>query len=328
MKTDRRCAAVFLLFSLLAVQCAAAEENPDKVQEWLQKMARAAHTVNYDGNFVYSYDDQLHAMRIIHSADATGEKERLVSLNGPAREVLRDHDLVTCILSDNRSVVVERTRPAKQFPPTFPIHIDTLKDYYSFAIEGVERMAGQEAQKILIRPRDRYRYGYELWVDAKTGLLLKSDMTDEAGKPVEQFMFTEVHYLTDVPDKLLEPDVSGREFTWYEPPTADKDAPVVHRQWEAQQVPSGFSLDVYRKHKLATSDKPIVHMVYSDGMASVSVFIEKLTAHTDTLLGSSSMGAVNAFGRVLDDHYVTVVGEVPHATVMMMADSIRRADSK
>jgi len=311
-----------LFLSFFAAQIAVADGQVAHVQDWLRRMAKAAHTLNYDGTFVYSYDNRMHAMRLIHSADSTGERERLVSLNGPAREVVRDHDLVTCILSDNRSVLVENTRPAKQFPPTFPVHIHALNAYYTFTAHGVERMAGQEAQKISIRPRDKYRYGYHLWVDRKTGLLLRTDLLNGEDQPVEQFMFTDIHYLDDVPDKLLEPGISGREFTWYEPQEPREDTRPEVRHWHVEQVPAGFSLDVYRTHRMASGKAPIVHMVYSDGMASVSVFVEKLSKETDTLLGSSRVGAINAFGRKLKGYYVTVVGEVPQATVMLMGQSI------
>jgi len=312
----------FLALSLFAAQAALADGQVSHVQDWLRRMSKAAHTLDYDGTFVYSYDNRMHAMRLIHSADGTGERERLVSLNGPAREVVRDHDLVTCILSDNRSVLVENTRPAKQFPPTFPIHIHSLNAYYTFRVHGGERMAGQPAQKISIRPRDKYRYGYHLWVDRKTGLLLRTDLLNASDKPVEQFMFTEIHYLKKVPDKLLEPGISGREFTWYEPQEPREDTRPDVRHWHVEQVPAGFSLDIYRTHKMASGKAPIVHMVYSDGMASVSVFVEKLSKQTDTLLGSSRVGAVNAYGRKLKGYYATVVGEVPQATVRLMGRSI------
>ncbi len=332
MKIVKRLSLILFLFTLLAAESALAQTpggqqtdsaSLDQVQAWLRKMANAAHTLKYDGSFVYSFDNRMHAMRIIHSADAHGERERLVSLNGPAREVVRDHNQVTCILSDNRSVLVENTRPSKQFPPTFPIDTDALNAYYRFELGGTERMAGQEAQKIIIRPRDNYRYGYNLWVDKKTGLLLRTDLLNEAGKPVEQFMFTEIHYLKDVPDKLLEPSVSGHEFTWYEPEKLGGNTPPsVPRHWKVTQLPSGFKLDIYRRHQLAPERPAIVHMVFSDGMASVSVFIEKLSKQTDTLLGSSRVGAVNAFGRQLDDHYVTVVGEVPQSAVQLIGNSL------
>lgn len=323
MKPVSSFSACLLFLSLFVAHAALADGQASEVQKWLQRMAHAAHTLDYDGTFVYSYDNQMHAMRLIHSADSTGERERLVSLNGPEREVVRDHDLVTCILSDNRSVLVENTRPAKQFPPTFPIHINALRAYYTFRMEGVERMAGKEAQKISIMPRDKYRYGYHLWVDRKTGLLLRTDLLNEAGKPVEQFMFTGIHYLKHVPDKLLEPGISGREFTWYEPQEPREDASPSVRHWSVDELPAGFSLDVYRIHKLATGRAPIVHMVYSDGMSSVSVFIERLSKRTDTLLGSSRVGAVNAYGRELKGYYATVVGEVPQATVILIGQSIR-----
>lgn len=332
MKTVKHLVLALFLITVLVGETVLAEgqgtphtasNSLDKVQVWLRKMSRAAHTLNYEGAFVYSFDNHMHAMRIVHSADTTGERERLVSLNGPAREVIRDHNLVTCILSDDRSVLVENAHPSKQFPPAFPINTETLNTYYSFALAGTERMAGRPAQKIIIRPRDNYRYGYTLWVDKKTGLLLRTNLLNATSKPVEQFMFTDIKYLKHVPDKWLKPSVSGKKFTWYEPDKLGDNMPSSSpRHWQVTELPSGFKLDVYRRHKLAPERPAVVHMVFSDGMASVSVFIEKLSNQTDTLLGSSRIGAVNAYGRHLDDHYVTVVGEVPQDAVQLIANSL------
>ncbi len=284
-------------------------------------MARAAHTLKYDGAFVYRFDNHLHAMRIIHSAGTTGERERLISLNGPRREVVLDHNRLTCILSDNRSALVEKVHPSKQFPPNFPINADSLSAHYSFALDGTGRMAGHETQRIIIRPRDHYRYGYNLWVDKKTELLLRTDLLGDSGKPIEQFMFTEIHYLKQVSDKLLEPTMSGKTFSWYAAKEPDMDTTLnTPRRWMVANLPSGFKLDAYHRYNSVPERPMVVHMVFSDGMASV--FIEKLSTRTDPLVGSSWIGAVNAFGRRLDEHYVTVVGEVPQATVRLIGNSL------
>lgn len=187
-----------------------ADDESLQVQTWLERTFRAAHTVNYDGTFIYSHNGQIDAMRIVHAATESGDRERLVSLSGPPREVLRDDDMVTCILPDDKSVVVGKARPNQQFPPSFPVRISRLADYYRFELAGVERVAGHEAQKLVIRPRDRFRYGYRLWMETGTGLLLKSELFDgQQHKPIEQFMFTQIRFLDEVPDALFEPTISG-----------------------------------------------------------------------------------------------------------------------
>lgn len=296
------------------------------VQPWLEKMHRAAHMLNYEGTFVYGQEDHLTSIRIIHSVSERGERERLISMDGSGREVLRDGDRVTCIYPDSQSIVVEKSRPRTKFPPIFPVKVGELDNYYELSLAGKDRVAGEPVQKILIRPRDKLRYGHALWVHEKTGLLLKTNLLDENGKPVEQFMFTQLIFMDEVPDKELRSDIDKENFTWYR---AESNRPSVKNDeqesaWEVTALPAGFRQDMSRMHRIPNSAMPVEHRVYSDGLASVSVFIEKNDAgEGDNLLGGSHMGAVNVHGRTLNDHHVTVVGEVPQATVKMIGESVK-----
>lgn len=319
-----------LLGSMLCLGTALAEEDPAEVQRWLEKTFRAAHTLSYDGTFVYSHNGRLDAMRIVHSSTGGADRERLVALSGPMREVLRDDSVVTCILPDNKSVVVGKTRPTKQFPPIFPVDVRRLSEYYDFQLAAVERVAGRDARKLVIEPRDRYRYGYHLWIETETGLLLKSELLDENGQPVEQFMFTEIEFLGEVPQDLLQPSIVGQEYTWYEPRAQVAEAQPVSEDWVVSRLPNGFELDMHRKGLLSTSSKPVEHIIYSDGLSSVSVFIEDKADAVHDLQGTSRMGAVNAYGRELDGHHITVMGEVPAGTIQIIGESLRfrgRADT-
>ena len=311
-----------VLFPVLAFTA----ESLDQVEAWLQKMQRAAHTLNYEGTFVYGHGSNLTSMRIIHRADSEGEQERLIALDGSGREVVRSKDTVTCIMPDTRSIVVEPTRPNKQFPPVFPMRVAHLADIYAFRlIDGQSMVAGRPTQRIEILPRDHYRYGHRLWIDRETGLLLKTHLLNEQGRPVEQFMFTRIRFLEHVPDELLAPDINAAGFTRYEvnheAMDADADAPpAVIVGW----LPPGFREDMQRLQRLPTSVKPVEHLVFSDGLASVSVFLEEeLEQDAANLIGGTRMGAVNVHGRSLGDYHVTVVGEVPHRTVERISTSVR-----
>lgn len=297
--------------------------DTDTVEAWLQKMHRAAHTLNYDGKFIYQQDKELSLMRIIHGADKDGEYEHLVSLDDIGREVIRTNGTVTCILPDSQSVVVEKGRPAQQFPPAFPMKIEHLKHQYRFILEHKERIAGRIAQKIVIAPVDRYRYGHRLWVDNKTGLLLKTHLLDEQGRLLEQFMFTEIRYLDGVPKDILKPRTEGQHYTWYESQhgNARSAEDKMDTAWKVIHLPVGFSNDMRRRHFMPNKTS-VGHMVFSDGLASVSIFIEARNKNVPDLIGPSRMGAINAFGRVVNDHQITAVGEVPRATVKMMTESV------
>lgn len=312
-------ANVALLTFFSSAACSA-----EDVRVWLKKMQHAAHTVNYDGTFVYSREDQLSAMRLIHRADKQGEQERLISLDSTGREVIRDNKKVTCILPDSKAVVVEKGRPAGQFPPPFPESIQKLEKYYKFTLANQQKVAGQLAQEIHIKPKDEYRYGHRLWVDVKTGLLLQKYLLSDADVPLEKFMFTQIKYMDHIPDSLLKSESMGKEYTWYE---ADEKIPAQKQKmhhWKVAWLPDGFKQDMQRAHKLPANGAGLEHMVFSDGLSSISVFIEKHTDNDSHLIGGSNMGAVNAHGHHVDGFNVTVVGEAPQAAIRRVCKSVSK----
>ena len=292
------------------------------IEMWLQKMHYAAHMLNYTGRFVYQQDKQLSLMSIAHAVTKEGEREKLVSMDEAGREVIRGGGRVTCILPDSKSVMVEEGSRKVRFPPAFPVNLDQLKGQYTFYIDRQDKIAGQEARKIVIKPTDKYRYGHNLWVDEKTGLLLKTQLLDENGKLLEQFMFIKIQFMDKVPEDMLKPRATGKEYTWYE--SQDSNEPETKddkHAWLVQELPRGFVSDKTRYHRV--HDKMSVeHLVFSDGLASVSVFIEKDNDKEPSLLGASRMGAVNAFGRSLDNYHIMTVGEVPRRTVRMISESV------
>ncbi|MGA7801177.1 MAG: MucB/RseB C-terminal domain-containing protein [Gammaproteobacteria bacterium] len=301
--------------------------SADDARQWLQKMSHAVETLNYEGTFVYLHAGRMDAMHIIHRYGPDGEQERLVSLTGAAREVIRNNRTVTCVLPDSKSVVVNKSLPRTPFPGVLPDNLDRLSQDYSFQVLGSDRMTGVAARVIAIKPKDRYRYGHRLWLAKDTDLLLKSDVTDRHGVPVEQVMFTRLAVKQDIPESVFNPALNGKDFTWYRssggkvPPTGK--LPI---EWQVANLPSGFQLVHHSRHRLPSGDNLVDHMVYSDGLATVSVYIEKPDSDDrDRLRGASSMGALNAYGGTVDGYQVTVVGEVPEATVSMIGRSVRRA---
>lgn len=311
-------------FTLLLITFSAqASQSQADVEKWLAKMHHAAHMINYEGNFVYGQNNDLTSMQIIHSVDKTGENERLISLDGSGREVIRSGDTVTCVLPDKKSVVVDKSRPDAEFPPMFPLKIEQLLKTYSFHFGDDAVVAGQTAKKLVIKPKDKYRYGHSLWIDAKTGLLLKDHLLDENENIVELFMFMQVKYPDAIEKERLTSKSQTKKFTWYEAKDF-KDQNNVNKSmnWRVTSVPAGFIPGVQRHHNMTVSAMPVEHFMYSDGLSSVSVFVEKKMKSSKNLLGGSTMGAVNAYGREVGDYHVTVVGEVPHATVKMIADSV------
>ena len=311
---------LLLLWSLPS--SAGGADTSNQARQLINAMSSAGRQLNYDGIFVYRHGSKMDTMRIIHKANGGNEQERLVSLTGSAREVIRDSETVTCYFPDNQAVLVEKSRYKKFLSTQLPEPIEKIADYYDFSVGGKERVAGRSAWIINIMPRDDYRYGYQLWIDEETKLMLKSELKDDSGWPVEQILFTSISFLPDIPDELLKPAVSGKGYTWYSnsakgsPVTADRSA------WEVTSLPTGFMLTGREKQDAPENGTPLEHMIYSDGLAMVSVFIEQVNAPGNLQAHPTKIGGVNTFAIYTNGYQVTAVGEVPLKTVRLMANSV------
>jgi sigma-E factor negative regulatory protein RseB len=310
----------------LLLAAASQASAQDSARQWLDEMSSALQTLDYDGTFVYLHDGRLDAMRIIHQVSDGGQRERLVSLTGSAREVLRDDKAVTCIKADNKSVMIGKSRPRPPFP-VLPRDLDKTSRNYQIEDVGDDRMAGYNARVIAITPKDDFRYGYRFWIEQNTRMLLKYVLSDPDGMPIEQVMFTRVGIGADIPQSELQPSLSGDGYTWHrqedvrDTPLPDPGKP----EWQVRQLPDGFALTHFQQKRMREDAEAAHHMVFSDGLATVSVYVEKREHQDDSLNGLSSMGAMNAYGLMVDGYQVMVVGEVPPATVRMIAHSLGRA---
>jgi sigma-E factor negative regulatory protein RseB len=294
---------------------------------WLQKLTRATETLTYDGVFVYQREGHINAMRIVHKNNDGAEIERLVSLSGPAREVIRDGSRVTCLFADDQAVMVEKTQPKDFLPVDLSAPIDRLSKYYQFQMAGNDRVAGRTTTVINIVPNKRDRYGYRLWIDDEFGLLLRSLIVDRDGRPLEQVQFTQIHIGNDIPDASFSPEIEGTGFTWYTnaEPEGQHLVTAQTSNWHARWLPEGFEMQNYKVQHIVASDMPVSHLVYSDGLAMVSIFVEELVDGRPPLQGYSVMGAVNAFSQVAGNYQITVVGEVPLPTVRQIAASVSQS---
>ena len=315
------------LVVMFAITGAALAQPPEDANAWLQRMTRAAAELNYDGTFVYRNGTHMESMRIIHRADSAGERSRLVALSGAKREVLRDHAQVVCILPDDEAVVVAKRRPPNPFHAAILSATEDFAEHYELSVSGGDRVAGRQTEVLMLQPRDEFRYGYNLWVDRETGLLLKSDLIGSANEPLEQFIYTSISMPEHIADELLEPGITGQQLTWHisEPLTsgAGDDATSPPSPWSVDWLPTGFMMADCSESQPEDGEPSMTQMVYTDGLASVSVFIEPVV-DTEVLEGHSAMGAMNAYGRVVAGHQITVVGEVPTGTVKAIAEAVSR----
>jgi len=311
---------VLLLTSSLTVN--AEQITSDTVREWLGRVTDAGKNLNYEGTFVYRHGNDLEAIRIIHKSDENGERERMISLTGSAREIIRNNKFVTCISPDNKSVIVDNKTPGTRLP-SFPKEFSKLDAFYDFNFEGYERVASRQARRVVIKPQDNFRYGYRLWIDDAFELLLRSELLDSEGNAIEQIMFTDLKLFESIDEELLQPNISGRKFNWVTDDETPHDAPMsVDTRWTVKNKPDGFMLEHHNMHRLPESNLPVEHLVYTDGLAWVSIYIEKLAPESELLQGSSNMGAVNAYGRIMGQYHITAVGEVPAMTVELLSNSV------
>ena len=304
---------------------AAGDTPPQSARQWLDSMSSALQVLDYDGTFVYLHDNRLEAMRIVHQASPGGEKERLIALTGSAREVLRDERVVTCIMPDNKSVMVGQSRPRQPFPDV-PEDLDSLSPYYQLRDAGEDRIAGRMTRVIDITPRDKFRYGYRFWIDKTNFMLLKFELKGVDGTAIEQFMFTGLKVGEGISPATLEPSLTGEGYNWFRQESGSKDPDVdpVQPDWIVTLLPAGFKMTDSQRRRVRQGGEHAEHMVFTDGLATLSVYVEKVMANETAFTGLSNMGAMNAFGSVLGDYQVTVVGEVPAATVQSVARSVAR----
>lgn len=297
---------------------------------WLMKINNAARELNYTGTYVYVEGHRIESMRVTHRANEGAMRQRIYSLNGAPREVIRDSEQVWCYIPDKKVGVHEYRQASKQgFPNLLPEGLDHLVQYYKVEIGSEGRIADRRAQQIRVEPRDDFRYGYDLWADKQTGLLLSAALLNEKNQPIEQYLFTQVVIGGSIPADALEPVTPKSALVWYGDAQKSKlsggDAgEMVSGNWVVDEVPEGFVLTRKIKRLSPLRTKMLEHYVYSDGLASVSVFVESLEAESGLKIkGLNKMGAIHAFGREIDGYQITVVGEVPSRTVDLIGKSVR-----
>ena len=314
---------------------------------WLQTMAFAAHQTDYSGTFVYQYGGHVETSRITHIADRNGEHGRLESMDGPRRVIIRHNDQVWCDLGDGK-MKVEQRMGGREFPALLPEQITLLNKNYLLKSAEEVRLAGFHAHTMVFQPKDNLRYTHKMWADSVSGLLLKSEVLDERGAVIEQYSFTQLSIGGDVDRKWVTAnqathDVQNAVHTHNSPHTEgspyDGDPRLAHSSpktaaspvtsgWRVDALPDGFKKIAEVRRQLRGRDTPVIQMVFSDGLAGISVFIEQSDNDEDDHSGLSSQGIIQVYSKLVNDQLITVVGEVPPRTVMQVADSVRNGGTQ
>jgi len=303
----------------------------EQAHHWLQRMNTAVSELDYDGHFVYLRGDMLDAMQIRHRIRDGNAREYLISLTGTEREVIRDKHSITIIQNRNGEMHVSQHSNAGKLSPLSSLKPKELENNYRLLMGEDMRLAGRAAKVILLQPKDNLRYACRLVLDKDNALPLGVTLFDAEGKQVSRIMFTDLQILYPVENVLAADGQSlvenPREIPrMLEPVAAHADALVSEPQetvdpepvsaWRFDNIPAGYQLKNYHLRDKTEASERMEHFVFSDGLATVSVYIEPQT--TTGLNGEASLGAVNALGAQVSGHQLTIVGEVPVNTLKML----------
>jgi len=324
------------VFALLMSAVAAAADDP---REWLQRMNHALTASDYEGVFSHWQDGKVEMLRIIHRVKNGEVRERLVSLDGSGREFIRTGTELACYLPDKKTVLVDKRSEQNPLLGNFPSFDEASTQFYDIQEVKRTRFNRRNTRIIAVTPKDDFRYGYRLWIDDSTAMPIRTQLCDAKGRIIEQVVFSDLTFNARIPDTAFKPEVSTEGFAWLrnDAPSRPMMAAGSPALWNALKLPPGFALTVRGAQVMPGSQDPVAHLVYSDGMASVSVFVEVQTktqnasgtnpaatpAATEARVGSSS-----AFSTVIEGGYkVTAVGEVPLETVKSIANSVKSSSS-
>ena len=318
-------AVASILFGALAITGLAADGHAQQSPaEWLERMAGAVASTNYHGTVIRHNRGESEALKVVHKIVDGVVNERITSQEGNGLEIIRVGDDVHCILPDKKSVLVEGwNKQSTLFSPLPRLEVVDVPQYdLSLSSEG--RIAGRPAVLLVVRPHDEYRYAHRIWLDKSSGFPLKTEVLGLDGELIEEVKFADIAISDNISEEALYPSIDLDGFTWYKEPSRYETV-TVETDWSCDDLPAGFRAISTKTEKVSGQSESggmTTHIVYSDGVADVSVFIETATGEDRTEW--AIFGASNSFTVARDGYRVTAVGEVPAITVQRIASSMRR----
>lgn len=301
-----------------------------ETQYWISRMALAAEQTDFDGTYVAVQSGEFFTLHTQHVNVAGQQYELVDKLDGGERQIFRINDIFYAIFPQFQKIVMEHGSIAKMFPRMFNTSHGQPQDYYQIEAAGEERLIGRMATKLYIRPLDDLRFGYTVWVDNLSGLLLRLQVEDSGQQVLEQIAFTEIEFgaseaekneLPTYIERLIAQDYQIQElqFMHIKPEL---------QGWSLSSDIPGFEAVSSVERFLAVSNRQLVQWVFSDGLVSVSIFIEPASQYTNGEPRSYSRGATNSMSYQHDQWWVTLVGEVPQSTLQRFAQSLHHQNQK
>lgn len=302
-----------------------------EVRAWLLRIHEAASRQNFQGTFVVTGGGAVSSARIAHYCEGKNQFERSESLDGQARHVYRHNEVVHTVWPASRVAMVEQRSLPAAFPALLQAGDDRIVDYYDVHPQGADRVAGHEAKVLLVKPKDGYRYGYRLWADQASGLLLRADVLGERGDVLETSAFSEVSIgVKAQPESVLQPMKKLDGYRVLRPvltPTR-----LEAEGWSVRQPAPGFRQVSCVKRPMEGAgtigkegaEPQVLQTIYSDGLTYVSLFIEPFNPQRHTRPMLASVGATQTLMQQQGDWWITVVGDVPPATLRTFVKGLER----
>lgn len=293
----------------------------------LQKSAYAARELNYQGVFVYQNGKQTRSVQITHMNNAGQELTRNVVLDNSIssgqvsqpREVYSQGKDIVIFRPQNQKMVIEKRRGQNLFPAMLPTDLVAIKTSYTARLGGLEYVSGREAQIVELMPKDAFRYSYKIWADTEYGLLLKMTLIDSKNQTLEQIEFNQLSMLNSHDENWFKPRIDVKKSYVMEDATAVNQ---ITNDWIVTELPAGYAKVDHRALVVSGKTAPVDQIIFSDGIASISLFIEPLTKGMHPKMGHMQIGSTNICANVINGYQLTVVGEVPAATVMQIAKAV------
>lgn len=307
-------ALVFAVFSADGL----AQSSPG---EWLDRMSDAVAVMSYEGTVIRRQNGTSDTLKVARKIVDGVINERLTTQEGNGLEIIRVGNEVHCILPDKQTVLVEEWNNQSTLFSALPTSNVRYAAQYDVSLVREDRVAGRSAVMLAIRPHDEFRFGHRIWLDQKTAFPLKTQLLDVNGDIIEQVKFAEIRFGSKVSQNVLMPSVSIESFTWYKEPARYRQVDI-DTSWNSVDIPPGFRTMSTKTEIESATESSVTHIVYSDGLADVSVFI---TQEDDKgLTGASTLGTSNSYGTQLGGFQITVVGKVPASTVARIATSMQQ----
>jgi len=305
---------------LLGASVALAQSDPDALG-WLQRIYTATQKLSYTGTFVYQRGNQVETSRITRIVDSKGPHERLETLDGVPREIIRDRDEVVCYLPGTMTIKIDKQVGGIEYPSIFPGHIGELAAHYYVRKGDVERVAGFDSRVVMLEPKDKLRYGHKLWADLASGMLVKAKTLNANKLALEQFAFTELRIGGNIDRGSVRSRFKEKGHDWHVENAHVAESNLARAGWTIRSAPPGFR-KITEMTRTLGGIPGVGHIVFSDGLAAVSVFIEPAGSGDVRTPGPAHQGIINVYTRQLGDHWITVLGETPAESVKLIANAV------